>query len=303
MKPAIILALALSLLALHGHAATDSPPMPRPKTTTKGLPWPEPDPKDIEKLQKELRSELSDEFSIKCIGPWVVATDLPAEDAKLYFDGTISRSAAKLQIQLFNKKPRSKPVKVYLFKDNESYVIHNEKLWQEKPGTPYGFFSEAKNALVMNIGTGGGTLVHEMAHAMAREDFPGIPSWLNEGIGSLFEASTVNRQGRIVGVTNWRLPGLKRDLLNKEEVHFKDLLSMDTSTFYGDRSGSNYASARYLMQWLQDNDKLEDFYTRIRDGKDTDAIATLRKVFDDKHTVDELEKKCYAWANALRFKQ
>jgi len=64
-----------------------------------------------------------------------------------------------------------------------------ELLLGEHPTTPYGYYSRNKKALVMNIGTGGGTLLHEMVHAMAEADFEDIPSWLNEGLGSLYEAS------------------------------------------------------------------------------------------------------------------
>ena len=44
-----------------------------------------------------------------------------------------------------------------------------------------------------------------MVHAMAESDYPDIPAWLNEGLGSLYEACSWNKEGRAIGVTNWRL--------------------------------------------------------------------------------------------------
>ena len=41
---------------------------------------------------------------------------------------------------------------------------------------------------IMNIATGGGTLVHEIVHPYVEANFPGCPAWFNEGLGSLYEA-------------------------------------------------------------------------------------------------------------------
>ena len=41
--------------------------------------------------------------------------------------------------------------------------------------TPYGYYSAAHRALIMNIATGGGTLVHEIVHPFVRANFPQMP--------------------------------------------------------------------------------------------------------------------------------
>ena len=69
----------------------------------------------------------------------------------------------------------------------------------------------------MNIATGGGTLVHELVHPYVEADFPGAPPWLNEGLGSLFEQSD-ERDGYIVGLTNWRLPAPRTTLPGRPHV-------------------------------------------------------------------------------------
>ncbi|HYF49875.1 MAG TPA: hypothetical protein VEJ63_10740 [Planctomycetota bacterium] len=264
------------------------------------LPWPEPEIAAVQKLEKELKADLpAESFSFRRLGPWVIATDLPADEAKLFIDGTMARGGAAIQRQLFTKTARTEPVKVYLFKNHDSYTLYNKKLFGEHPTTPYGYYSRHKKALVMNIGTGGGTLLHEMVHAMAEADFEEIPSWLNEGLGSLYEASMTDRAGKVRGVTNWRLRGLLKDLDAGTATKFSDLVAMDTNTFYGERSGSNYAASRYLMQYLQEKGKLETFYTRIRDKKDKDAAASLKFCFDDKLSVEEIEKQVYAWVKTL----
>ena len=312
--------LALLCLGLWATARAETPAAgaggpanPTPSGTAKPaascfngkeLPWPEPGAKEVEKLTSELRAQLPKEtFCVLRVGPWIIATDLDEASAKHFAGSTIAIYAAQIQKQLFTGTPRREPVKVYLFKDHESYTKWNVKLFGERPSTPYGYYSRARKALVMNIGTGGGTLLHEMAHAMAEADFEAIPAWLNEGLGSLFEASGMDpNRKRVVGLTNWRLTGLQDDLKKNKAVRFAALLDMEDGTFYGADSGSNYASARYLMQYLQEQGKLEDFYTRIRDRKDEHPAAALRAVFENRFTVEEIEKACYAWVLTLRFR-
>lgn len=263
-----------------------------------GLPWPEPDAKATEKLIAELKTDLP-EFYITRIGPWIVATDMDKSEAPRFTEFTISKYAADIQRQLFTGTPRSEPVKVLLFKDKLSYETWNKKLYGTKPTTPYGYYSRRYKALVMNIATGGGTLLHEMVHAMAESDYGEIPAWLNEGIGSLFEASSRGRGNKVIGITNWRLAGLQADLKTGTATRFSDLIGMSDEKFYGERSGANYAAARYLMQYLQQHGKLETFYAHVRDKKDADAKATLCAVFDNKQSIDEIQNACYDWVKTL----
>jgi hypothetical protein len=263
-------------------------------------PWPEPDAAAVKKLNAELRAELpADQFHFTQLGPWLVATDMDAATTQSFLKSCIGYYAARIQKQLFDK-PLAQPVKVYLFKDKLSYETWTTKLCDEKPTTPYGWYSRERHGMYMNIGTGGGTLIHEMVHALTEADWPEIPPWLNEGLGSLYEACSRTPDGRVIGVTNWRHTGLL-NLINKDAApRFSELLKMGDVKFYGMHSGANYAAARYLMQYLQTKGTLETFYRRVRDKKDDDALATLRFVFDDKLTVEEIEKACYDWVKTLR---
>jgi hypothetical protein len=288
MKATWILAAVCCVSLLSLHAAEIA------------LPWKDPDKEKADKLREQMRKDLpADTFSFRSVGPWLIATNMDKEDADNTINSTISRFAAAIQRQLFKDHPRTEPVKVLLFKDMESYNFWNQKLFNEKPSSPFGYYSRANRAMVMNIGTGGGTLIHEMVHAMAEADFENIPTWLNEGLGSLFEASSMDMSGKVTGVTNWRLKGLLEDLDKGTALHVADVLKMSTGEFYGDRRASAYATARYLMQYLQENGKLEAFYTRVRDGKDADGVVSLRAVFDDKLSVEEIEKQYYEWVKKL----
>ena len=44
------------------------------------------------------------------------------------------------------------------------------------------------------LATGGGTLSHELTHALMEADFPNAPGWISEGLASLHEQLGANNQ-------------------------------------------------------------------------------------------------------------
>src|SRR5262245_61578293 len=49
-----------------------------------------------------------------------------------------------------------------------------------------GFYRPDLRVGVANLGRGAGNLRHELVHPLVGDDYPEIPSWLNEGLGSLY---------------------------------------------------------------------------------------------------------------------
>ena len=109
--------------------------------------------------------------------------------------------------------------------------------------------------MVMNIGSGVGTLTHEIVHPLVESDFPSAPTWLNEGIASVFEQPQIPRPGEIHGGKNWRWPRLKKALTTpaeKDKARLDHYFGMKDDTFRGDDEDLNYAAARYICQWMDD---------------------------------------------------
>jgi hypothetical protein len=143
----------------------------------------------------------------------------------------------------------------------------------------------------MNIGTGGGTLVHEIVHPFMEANFSAAPPWLNEGLGSLYEQCG-DQNGHIHGYTNWRLPGLQRAIKAKTVPSFKTLTSMNEHAFYNDERGTNYAQARYLCYYLQQQGLLVKFYKEFHANQKSDptGYATLQKILEETD-MDAFENK------------
>lgn len=213
---------------------------------------------------------------------------------------TVKWAVQHLEADFFDARP-TKILDVYLFRDAESYERGVKSLTGNDPGTPYGFYSAKHNGLFMNIATGGGTLVHEIVHPYVEADFPNAPPWLNEGLGSLFEQSA-DRDGHIIGLTNWRLAGLQKAITKKRVPTFEQLTHLGDNEFYGDDSGVNYAASRYLLYYLQDKGKLRDFYTAFRAAraKDPSGYATLVATLGEKD-MTAFEARWRAYVGKLTF--
>lgn len=206
--------------------------------------------------------------------PFVVAGDDSAE--VLAVRSRVVRWAAdRLEEGFFDSRPR-RILDVFLFRSAPSYERGVRLLTGDDPGTPFGFYSSEQGGLFMNISTGGGTLVHEIVHPYVEADFEGAPPWLNEGLGSLFEQSG-ERDGHIVGYTNWRLRGLQDAIVKGRVPTFRALCSMSHRAFYDGDPEVTYGQARYLMYYLQETDRLRGFYKTARAAKKKDptGYATL----------------------------
>jgi hypothetical protein len=237
--------------------------------------------KDLDQHVKELRKRLPNDFSIVLQAPFVVVGDEPEQVVRQRSEDTVKWAVEKLKQDFFTKDPQE-IIDVWLFKDSDSYEKHAQLLFNDKPSTPYGYYSREHRALIMNISTGGGTLVHEIVHPFVEANFPSCPPWLNEGLGSLYEQCG-ERDGHIHGFVNWRLPGLQTAIKAREVPSFQDLTAMDAGTFYGDARGVNYAQSRYLCYYLQEKGLLVKFYQQFQQGHATDpsGFKTLQKILGE----------------------
>ena len=225
-----------------------------------------------------LRKKLpSSDFSIVVQPPFVVIGDEPPDTVKQHSENTVKWAVEKLKQDFFRQDPKD-ILDIWLFKDASSYEANAMRLFGEKPATPYGYYSSAHKSLVMNISTGGGTLVHEIVHPFVEANFPSCPAWFNEGLGSLYEQSG-EVAGHIHGFTNWRLPGLQAAIRARTVISFKNLTALDANKFYNDAQGDHYAQARYLCYYLQQRGLLVKFYREFYSHRKADPTGyqSLRK--------------------------
>ncbi len=239
-------------------------------------------------------------FTMVLQRPFVVIGDEEPEVVRNRAKQTVKWFVDRVS-RLYFKTDPSRIYDIWLFKDDKSYRKHAKELFNDKPDTPFGYCSAEHGALIMNIGTGGGTLCHEIVHAFVASNFPDCPAWFNEGLASLYEQCG-SRGGTVVGLTNWRLAGLKKEIRADALPSFKTLLSTTRHQFYSMKSGNNYAQARYLCYYLQEQALLVKFYNAFSRNvtRDPSGFDTLEKILKQEN-MDDFQERWEKWVLKLRF--
>jgi hypothetical protein len=250
----------------------------------------------------QLARQLGPECHTIVRPPFVLGGDLDELQLDRLYRETIAPAMRAMTSELLSTQP-SQPISVLLLSGEASYNHYAEKLFGDHNVSIYGYYKPGSRTLVMNIGTGEGTLVHELTHALVDFDFPQIPDWFNEGLASLHEQCRFREDengASIEGLENWRLPGLQKAIRGGQLSSLEALFTADN--FRGRRQGLNYAQARYFCLYLERQGLLANFYHRFRDGYSTDRRGTqaLAAVVPD-FSWQDFDQKFQDWVLTLEY--
>ena len=245
------------------------------------------------------KSSLGKDFYYEGISYFAVISNLDSAGTEYIINKTILPAVECFYNNFFEKKP-AELTTIFLFKNDETYRYWAKKLFDDDDLSRFGYYKPNKKVMLMNISTGTGTLVHELTHALVRYDFPDIPSWFNEGLGSLYEHCSLSN-GIILGYVNWRLPDLQNAIRDSSYTGLSDLINMNDDEFYGNRSNFNYSQARYFCMFMQEKNVLKKFYKAFRDNFDNDKTGKLEieKVFGQK--LNDIDKDYVSWVKTLKY--
>lgn len=290
VQPPMRRRIVLGLLA--GALACGAPPPPprrrRPRPARASGPPPPPNPPGttipadlLHARAAALRERLAGRgFTVVVEPPFVVAGDEAPAEVERRAVTIIRRAVLRLKAQYFPADPWE-VVEVYLLRDEASYRHHARALFDERPDTPFGFYTPTHEAVLMNIAAGEGTLVHELVHPFVAANLPACPTWFNEGLASLYEHCEDVR-GELVGRINWRLPPLQAAIRAGDTPPLAELLTTTYDQFHSVwRVGLHYAQSRYLCYYLQERGLLRNYYTQLRTtaaGDPTGRMLLLQTV-------------------------
>jgi hypothetical protein len=249
---------------------------------------------------RSLKARIPEGFTLVLERPFVVLGNESPETVRARAKNTVEWAVSRLKRDYFEQNP-SGVIDIWLFEDGPTYEEYTQRLFGEKPTTPYGFYSPRHHALIMNIASGGGTLVHEIVHPFMASNFPDCPSWFNEGLASLYEQAQ-DRDGHIAGLPNWRLRGLKAAIHDGEVPSFEKLCGTTTREFYDRDRGTNYAQARYLCYYLQEHDLLVKYYRAFHNNVRTDptGVETLKAILGEENLA-EFQRRWEKYVLKLEF--
>jgi hypothetical protein len=142
-----------------------------------------------------------------------------------------------------------------------------------------------------------------MVHAFIDANFDDAPTWLNEGLASLFE-QPVDRGGHIAGATNWRLPALQSAIEARRAIPLDEVLRGGRGDFSGDRGGAFYAESRYLLYWLQERGLLVAYYRAFAShvGDDPTGMQTLESILGERD-IDAIQSQWESFVGGLRYER
>jgi hypothetical protein len=254
---------------------------------------------DYDTRVNELKQQLSDNFIIKSHSYFVIASNMSEAETQKILETTIDRAVECFYNDYFSVKPEE-PTTIFLFKDDKTYRYWAKTLYGDDDLSRFGYYKPSEKTMLMNINTGTGTLVHEMTHALARYDFPDIPSWFNEGLGSLYERCSLNDKN-ILGYVNWRLPALQDAIKDKSYTSLEKLMRTGWNEFYGDRSDVNYSQARYFCLYMQEKGFLKSFYKHFRDTFKDDSTGIKQAEYVMGKSLAVIEADYLDWVSTLKY--
>jgi hypothetical protein len=212
----------------------------------------------------------------------------------------------------YNLRPPDKLLAVYLLPDKNilrktALLVHGIKIPDANIG--YSNLSDLSLVGVSDI-THIGTLCHELFHLMIRTDVGDVPPWMDEGIACIYETSRWNGNELTGDVENWRTDVLRTAKYDMSEKipHLRDFLKFTWQQFDGLESNDlckaaiNYAYGKHLMLYFQEQGKLTDLVTAVKNRTEittgTDAIfqsdsALLEKVLNN--NLETIERKFNDW--------
>lgn len=195
----------------------------------------------------------------------------------------------------------SVPTTVVVFRDDASFTPF-KPLYQGRPANVGGYFQPGDdvNYIAMSLDLSErdpfSVAFHEYVHLHLKDNVPGVPLWLNEGLAEFYGALQFSGGEAVLGAT---LPYL-RLLRGQELLPLETLLSIDTrSPHYNEQDktgifyGQSWALVHYLM--LGGGSARQDQFKRFLQqvGRGDDVTKALEKNFG--LSVDTIEKDLRAY--------
>jgi tetratricopeptide (TPR) repeat protein len=190
----------------------------------------------------------------------------------------------------------SVPTTVIVFRDDASFTPFKPG-YQGRPTAVSGFFlpGDDVNYIALSLDPRGdpyATAFHEYVHLHVKDNIPGAPLWLNEGLAELYESLQFSGNDVLIGTPK---PGYLYLLRQVEMLPLKTLFSVGTdSPHYNERDkqgifyGESWALVHYLM--LGDRarqDQFKQFLSRVARGDD--VIKAIEGTYGT--TIDVIEQE------------
>lgn len=194
----------------------------------------------------------------------------------------------------------SVPTTVIVFRD-DAWFTPFKPGYQGRPAAVSGFFlpGDDVNYIALSLDPRNNpyaTAFHEYVHLHVKDNIPGAPVWLNEGLAEMYESLQFSGSDAIIGVPKQGYLYLLRQV---QMLPLKTLFSVGTdSPHYNeqDKAGIFYGESWALVHYLMLGDRarqnqFKTFLQRVANGDD--AAKAIESVYGI--TLDVLEQELQAY--------
>ena len=247
-----------------------------------------------ENVAQDIQVQLDRSNTVLIRPPFVLAGDMPEDVLDRLHRDVVQPTERALNVGFFDVTP-TEPITIVAFAKEAGFRDFARRVDRRQPDSYYGYYLRSHRRLVVNVSTGAGTLAHELTHALAHFDFPNMPEWFDEGLASVFEQSEFSDTShRLTGTDNWRVHQVLR-ALHDNRLRKTDELVQGRSV-RANHESIDYAHARYVCLYLQDQQLLEPFYRKLRSRAEIDPSGwlTLREVVASE-TVSDIDADFRRW--------
>lgn len=247
---------------------------------------------------RQLGQHLDERDRIIVRPPFVIGGNLSEAELDRYYVQTILPTKRALDLAYFDHAP-DEPLTLLLYSGERAYRDASWKIDRRNTANYYGYYIRTDKRIVVNIGTGEGTLAHELTHALGHFDFPNMPEWFDEGLASLYEEADFSEDGlQLNGLSNWRLNHLLSAMQNRRLGNLESLVS--SRDIREEQQAVEYAHARYFCLYLQERGLLPFFYRKFRDraASDPSGLRTLCEILGEEN-LDPIDRNFRQWVIAL----
>lgn len=226
-----------------------------------------------ERTAEELREQMGPQAAIVVRPPYVLSGDLSAERLQKLHAEVLVPVGRALHTSYFDRRP-TEPIAVVALSDEGQFAGYVERDGGPLRNCYSGFYLRERRRIVVNAGSGTGTLAHELTHALAHVDCPQLPEWFDEGLAALHEECVFTKDRlRLQGRPNWRFEALQAALKGGPPPSIEAL--MRSGRVRGGDEAVAYALARSFCLYLQERGLLGDYYRKLKLTVDRDPSGVL----------------------------
>ena len=247
---------------------------------------------------RKLSRHLNSNDGLIVRAPFILAGDLSEAELNRYWHEIIVPTRRALELAYFDARA-NEPITLLLYASETKYRAAAQRLDGHESADYYGYYIRNDRRIVANVGTGEGTLAHELTHALSHFDFPHMPEWFDEGLASVYEEAEFSDDNlHLTGLSNWRLNHLLNALQNRRLQTLESLVT--ARDIRPDRQAVDYAHARYFCLYLQERELLPAVYRKLRanSARDPSGLRTLCQIFDTP-TLDPVDRDFREWVIRL----